>query len=593
MAAFFNFNQGYQLNTENLRSTPARISATAAVKLPRLFLLAVGLVYILAGLFYRDPWKTEDVTGLATMLTALANNDWILPHVGNIAHAEDGPLVTMIGTLSIYIFAPVFEFFFGTVNSAIIASRLPNLLWFGITTASIWYGTYLLGRRSDAQPFALPFGGEPTAKDYGRMLADAALLLIVATIGIVWRMHETSAVPATIAFIALAYYAFARMIDHPLSGAITLGIAIACGFLNRNWLASLPIIIAILPIFIFNQELRLRAKWLALSAILALLIIASWWLPASQSYWTTSWMLWAKRAFSWPNTHDSLSIIRDLPWFLWPTWPLAILALWRWRKWLTSCHILIPGAVLLGSLATLLLANNPFEPEYSLMAVPCAILAAFSLPTLKRGLVNAFDWFAVMCFSLTAATVWLGWIALQIGWPAQIAANIARQTHGLYVHIAWPATTLAIIGTIAWCVLVIWRLRNHPAGLWRGTALSAGGLITTWLLLATLWMPALDYARSYREVSASLEIAIEENLQPGECVRSVDLGSGQRASFLVFNQLEFSSNGNCDLLLQQLDPDSIKNGTAGFDSYTTIWEGRRTPDRHEMFRLLRKKSNTQ
>src|SRR3546814_18377445 len=78
---------------------------------------------------------------------------------------------------------------------------------------SIWYGTYLLGRRPEPQPLALPFGGEPTVRDYGRMIADAVLLLIVATVGIVWRMHETSEVPALIAFPALAYYSVARLLD--------------------------------------------------------------------------------------------------------------------------------------------------------------------------------------------------------------------------------------------------------------------------------------------------------------------------------------------------------------------------------------------
>src|SRR3546814_19404452 len=80
----------------------------------------------------------------------------------------------------------------------------------------------------------------------------------------------------------------------------------------------------------------------------------------------------------------------------------------------------------------------------------------------------------------------------------------------------WPAIALAVAGTIAWIILARWRLRTHPAGLWRGTALSAGGLITTWLLLATLWMPALDYARSYRDVSASLRS--EERRVGKECV---------------------------------------------------------------------------
>lgn len=577
----------------DVHSTPARLTATATIKLPRLFLLGVGLVYIFAGLFFRDPWKTDDVASLATMVTALSNqgeHTMLLPQIGTLAHAQDGPLVTWIGALFIWIFAPLFEWFATPVDAVIIASRLPNLLWFGLLTSSIWYGTYLLGRRSEAQPMRLPFGGEPSDRDYGRMIADAALLLIVATIGIIWRMHETSEVPALIAFQALAFYAVARMLDHPLSGAITLGIALGAAFLARGWIGALPLMLAAPCAFWPGSSLWHERKWLIVSALISASMILLWWIPAREfgPYWTDNWWLWTTQSFGWPRMSGLLSIARDLPWFLWPTWPLALLALWRWRAWLRAPHMLIPTCFAAWALLIMVLSPDPFEPEYSLLAVPCAVLAAFALPTLRRGVVNTLDWFAVMCFSLTAATVWLGWVALQTGWPTQIAHNIARQTRGYESHLAWPAILLALAGTVAWIALVRWRLRSHPAGLWRGTALSAGGLITTWLLLATLWMPALDYVRSYREVSASLAQALTNLKQPDECVRTQQLGTGQRASFLVFDRLEFSYDKQCSLILQQVTPASVRDGTApNSNDATVLWQGKRGPDRSEMFRLLR------
>lgn len=579
------------MRTDPPQSTPARLTATAAAKLPRLILVSVGLIYILAGLFYRDPWKTDDITGLATMLTALSGqaHAWLLPQVGHLAQAQDGPLVTWVGATFIALLRPLLEIFFTPLNAAIIASRLPNILWFAILASSIWYGTYLLGRRREAQPLALPFGGEPNERDYGRMLADAALLLIVATVGIIWRMHETSEVPAVIACQALAFYAVARMLDHPVSGAITLGVAIGAGFLARGWLGSLPLMLATVFILLPGGPLAHIKKWLFVSALIAGSLILLWWIPARTfgPYWTSSWLIWSEDAFSWPSARAWLNIARDLPWFLWPTWPLALLALWRWRDWFAAPHMRIPLSFALGALLALLASSDPFEPEYSTLAVPSAVLAAFALPTLRRGVVNTLDWFAMMCFSLTAATVWLGWIALQSGWPAQISANIARQTAGIHIHVAWPATAIAILGTLGWIALVRWRLRNHPAGLWRGTVLSAGGLLTTWLLLATLWMPALDYVRSYRGVSASLAHALEQSREPGECIRTQGLGSGQRASFLVFNQIEFTFDGECPLLLQQLDIDSGEADQPSPAGHHILWQGRRGPDRHEMFRLVR------
>jgi 4-amino-4-deoxy-L-arabinose transferase and related glycosyltransferases of PMT family len=577
------------------RSTPARLTETATVKLSRPFLLVIGAIYILAGLFFRDPWKTDDVVGLATMMSALSQSHWsgwLAPQIGVLAHAQDGPLATWVGAFSIWLFAPLFEFFTPSHDGAIIASRLPNLLWFGILVGSVWYGSYLLGRRPEPQPLELPFGGEPSVNDYGRMIADAALLLILATVGIVWRMHETSDVPALIAFQALAFFAVARTIDRPLSGAITLGIALGLAFLTRGWIGSLPIMFAALCAFHPHGALWPRRAWLLLSAGIALAIGLAWWLPvqAYYPYWAQNWWLWNSQSFGLPQRDVLLSVLRDLPWFLWPTWPFALLAVWRWRDWITSPHIWVPLMFLVWPLIVMLFLADVFEPEYALMAVPSAVLAAFALPTLRRAIVNSLDWFAVMCFSLTTATVWLGWFALHTGIPNQIHHNITRLTRGYEVLVSWPSVMIALIGTLAWMALVRWRLHNKPAALWRGTVLSAGGLITTWLLLVTLWMPVLDYVRSYRQVSGQLARALKEHARPGDCVRAHGVGTGQRASFLIFNGIDFSYDSNCSLLLQQTSQEAIQDGRAAFpDALAVLWQGRRGADRDEMFRLLRVK----
>ncbi len=567
--------------------------ASAAPRLPRLFLVVVGVIYILSGLFFRDPWKTDDVVGVATMITALRDGGiaMLVPQIGGLAHAQDGPLITWAGAFSIWLFAPLLEWFASPLEATLIASRLPNLLWFGILTGSIWYGTYLLARRPEAQPLALPFGGEPTARDYGRMIADAALLLIIATVGIIWRMHETSEVPAVIAFQALAFYAVARMADRPASGAAILGLALGAALLARGGLGGLPVLAGALLAFVARGPLRKQWKWLALSAVLATAAFGLWLLFANRasSYWVHNWVLWHTQSITWPHIPGLLRALRDLPWFLWPTWPFALLALCSWRQWLRAPHIWTPLMFAAGSLGLMLFLADIFEPEYSLVAVPAAVLAAFSLPTLRRGAVNSMDWFAVMCFTLTTATVWLGWIALQTGWPRQISNNIARQTQGFEVLFSWPAFLIAILGTAIWLGLVYWRLRVKPAALWRGTALSAGGLVTTWLLLATLWMPALNYARTYRDVSHELAAAVQANQRPGECIRAIGLGLGQRASFLVFDNIEFDFNSRCPLILLQTSAEQARDGSAPFSSSNVqiVWEGKRTPDRHELFRLLR------
>jgi 4-amino-4-deoxy-L-arabinose transferase-like glycosyltransferase len=287
------------------------------------------------------------------------------------------------------------------------------------------------------------------------------------------------------------------------------------------------------------------------------------------------------------NNEDAVSIHPDaLP------WPLAVLAVWRWRSWIYAPHIWLPLTLLACSTLLLFGLDEASDSEYVLLAVPCAVLAAFSLPTLRRGVVNTLDWFAVMCFSLTAATVWLGWVALHFHWPAQISRNIARQTTGYEPVISWLAFALALVFTLAWIALVVWRLRVKPQALWRGTVLSAGGLTVTWILLVLLWQPAVDYARSYRTVSGQLAQALEQNLRPGECVRGLSLGSGQRASFLIFNNLTFTFDAKCTLILQQTSNQSLRDNTAAYsEGADVLWQGGRRADRQEVFRLLRVGSN--
>lgn len=570
-----------------LRSTPARLTALGAAKLPRLVLLALSLAYIVAGLFMRDPWKTDDAVGLATMITTLreGGSTWLLPQVGHLAFAQEGPLITWVGAISIWLFGPLI--------GDITAGRLPNLLWFAMSAAGVWYGTYLIGRRAEAQPLALPFGGEPSARDYGRMLADAALLLLLATVGILQRVHETSMVPAIMAWQALAFYALARTLDKPASGALTLGVALAGCFLTRGWVGALSVMAATLLAFLPRSALWPRLRWLPVAALVAAALILAWWIPATHGsgsdYWIRNWKAWNINNFNWPSAATTARTLRDLGWYLWPTWPLALVAIWRWRNWLYAPHIWLALALAACAAMQLLITDAPDDAEYIMLALPCAALGALALPTLRRGVVNTLDWFAVMCFSLTAATAWLGWVALHFGWPAKIAKNIARQTVGYEPEISWGAVLLALFVSAGWVVLVAWRLRARPAALWRGTALAAGGLTATWILLVLLWQPAVDYARSYRTASHELAAALRAHVRPGECVRGLGLGAGQRASFLIFDNLNFPYDASCTVVLQQTTANSLRDGTAAYSGANVqeLWRGGRRADRHEVYRLLR------
>ena len=156
--------------------------------------------------------------------------EWWLPTVAGEPLPEEGPLPFWLGAL--------FVGAFGRWLGAIDAARLVCVVWFAIGTSALWYATYRLARRDEAQPVALAFGGEASPRDYGRMLADIAVLLLLATFGVIARLHETSAESALLALSCVVMFGLAYSLDNPWTGAAATGIALGAIALTRGWLPA-------------------------------------------------------------------------------------------------------------------------------------------------------------------------------------------------------------------------------------------------------------------------------------------------------------------------------------------------------------------
>jgi hypothetical protein len=71
-----------------------------------------------------------------------------------------------------------------------------------------------------------------------------------------------------------------------------------------------------------------------------------------------------------------------------------------------------------------------------------------------------------------------------------------------------------------------------PRSPWRAAARWSVGLTTVWMLLIALWLPWIDYTKSYRGVSADFREVLGNH--PG-CIARRGLGLAQRASLDYFN----------------------------------------------------------
>jgi 4-amino-4-deoxy-L-arabinose transferase-like glycosyltransferase len=123
---------------------------------------------------------------------------------------------------------------------------------------------------------------------------------------------------------------------------------------------------------------------------------------------------------------------------------------------------------------------------------------------MKRSAINAVDWFAVTVLTGTAGFIWLGWIAEQTGFPSNLGAKILRLAPGFEASFNPFVFMLAFIATLAWFLLVYWRISRQPSVLWRAVVLSSGGLILCWLLLLTLWLPWINHRVTYASVAEDL-----------------------------------------------------------------------------------------
>jgi 4-amino-4-deoxy-L-arabinose transferase-like glycosyltransferase len=558
-----------------------RLTASATSALPRWLLLAICIVYASFGLFGRDPWKNEDAAGFGVMWT-MANGsvkDWLLPNLVGKALTADGPFVYWFGAGFIRLLSPWVD--------ASNASRVVTGLLFCIACAFVWYTAYLLGRRDEAQPFKYAFGGEPEPRDYGRTLADGALLILLACFGLAERGHETTPQLAQFAGTAMLVYGLVRSCDKPIQGALIWGAAIGLVGLSSSPVLVLALLICTLAMTVIVREVR-PFYLLVLGVPVAIIVIGAWIWPVLHFYpddgewWLRQWWRHSFDSFSGSPIQALSYAIKNLPLFTWPAWPLAIWTFVSWSGLRRSPHVAVPVSVIGPLLVLVILQSHQSNRLFMLLLPPLSVLATFALPTLKRGAINAIDWFAMLSFTLLATFVWLVWTAGLYGFPAPLARNLARLAPGFQPEFKILSFVCAVAVTVCWFSLARWRLARHPKVLWRSVVLSSAGTTLMWVLLMTLWLPVVNYSRTYRDVAEQIADHLPADYT---CISPVRLGDAQIATFAYFGGMHFAFDEDCDVILRQDTQDYGEPSSISTFVWKLVWEGRRVADRDERFRL--------
>lgn len=550
-------------------TSPALVSQDGVRRLARSVLLLVCTVYVLAGFIGRDAWRNDDVVSVAHMgEIAAGHSSWLRPTMAGQGTEHPGLLPYWLGAASLRLLSPWVH--------PDVAVRLPFMAMLILAFACTWYGTYYLARAPAAQPVRFAFGGEAKPKDYARALADGGLLALIACLGLAKLGHESTPAVAQLACASLlflgyclrpwrpwpgSFAALVGVLGLTLCGAPELGIFLCAGGALLEWLQRRA------------HDPDAAETPPPPDPGLALLLTAA----AVCGFMATAWGLWQTPGYPWSLAEVQWSgYVQMLVWFMWPAWPMAMWALWSWRQHILNMrsnrHLAWPAlCVLLVSLASLRFDNA--DTTLLLALPPLAALAAFSLATMNRQVSALVDWFAVLFFSVCGIVIWVVWVAMQTGIPQAPATNVARLLPAFVPQVVGLELLLAVAVSAAWAGLVHWRGGRHRKAIWKSLVLPAGGATLCWLLLATLWMPLLDFAQSYKNVA----LQIQQRIPDGECAHTADLDRHEIAALRWYGRVKLAGPyalESCPWLLVQAVGDDYQTTTrvdaSRWDLVTTV-----------------------
>lgn len=517
---------------------------------PSGWVLAILLVvYIFTGLIGHDPWKNDDAITIGVAYDIVTNGNWQILHLAGQPY-PDAPLYYWTAATT----AHLFSWLLPVHDAARLASGLFTLL---------------------ALEFILLAARELHGKDD----AAAAPLILAGSIGFLFHAHEAQPMLAALTAHAAAYWALTLIPRRPKFSALVFAGAVALGFLANGLLPVLTLLPATLIALWQSEDRKKTLALLVFALVLAFFLCGLWLLPLEirAPQYLKSFFLGELKPLALQAPNNTPRYLNMLLWYAWPALPLAAWALWSKRRVLRSKPLALPILSFMSVLLILGLSVEMRSAESLLLLPPLVLLAVPGVTSLRRGATNAFDWFGMMTFTIFAAVVWVAWSAMVFGWPERLARQIVRLEPGFVGHFNLIAFVFAALCTIIW----FWLIVTSPRSPMRGIMHWMAGLTLFWVLIAALWMPWIDYGKSFRPLSASLAKALPAKTS---CIANANLPNAILASLDYFDgirtiPLKIEAGERCNWLLVQGKPSDPEALTAA--GWRKTWEDKRPGDRRE------------
>jgi 4-amino-4-deoxy-L-arabinose transferase-like glycosyltransferase len=535
---------------------------TAITPAKALLLALLCFVWLATGLIGHDPWKPDEAYSFGITYHILQSGDWLVPTLAGETFLDKPPLF--------YIISAIFAKLFSPLLSLHDAARLATGFFVGISLIFLGFT-----------------GREMFGKDRGWTSA----IILIGCLGMLVNAHLMSTDLGLLAGSAIMLYGYALTPRRPVLAGLLLGTGVGLGFMTKGFIAPI-FFISISSLLLLFRAWRTREFFTTLLiATLAALPWLSIWpallyqrSPELFMEWTWrqnigNWLNYAKKG----NQSDALHYVKLLPWFAWPALPIAAWGVWEARKKIMQQR---EGQLLITSLLVMLICLS-FVPDiqdiFALpMLLPIALLTTMALPTFRRGASNALDRFGIITFGFIAILLWWSWSGLITGQSTKVSRWLKEYQTEFTPAFDTTSFLIALFVTITWFLLA-WRVGRSMR---RSVINWAAGVTLLWVLSMTLWLPWLDFNKSYRTMVVSLTTALPEK---HGCIASRYLGDAQKAMLHYFGNILTKPGGefSCDLLLTQGDlskSDQLEGG------WKTVWSGGRRGQKTDRYYLYQRQS---
>ncbi len=525
--------------------------------------LGICVIWLLIGLTGHDPWKPDEAQTIGAVHRMLESGDWVVPRIGDTPYLQTPPLVHYVAAISATLFTPVLPLHDAARLSVGFWAAL-LLLFTALTARELW-------------------GGNRTW---------TAPLMLIGCAGLLVRGHQLISEVVLLSALAIGIYGLALAPRRSLVGGAWLGAGLGLAFLSSGLPDPLMLVLATIGMAIVSPRYRSArfVRSILMTLAIATPLILVWPLvlhssdPGLFSQWLSQSLREVSELFRFSENEGHLYYLSVLPWFTWPAWPFALWSLWiEGREGLAKRELQVPLVSFVAIFGFLSLSGQGRDVQAMPMLLPLALLASIALGQLPRGAVNAYYWFGIMIVTVFAMVAWVYFSAVQFGVPNELADHLRSLQPAYQAEPRAMSFVAAIVITLLWPVLLfnVKRSPERPVILW------AAGLTAGWALAAFLLFHWIDARKTYRSVAVAMSAALPEKHQ---CIISQDVGDSQLAMLDYFGGIKTTRvvRRECNVLITQ---DRWGDETSIGLPWTLQWEGGRSGDRDERYRMYTRPEN--